>query len=117
MGLRIAFTTHLPGSGIDEVWLDYTREAKGFGRVDCKYCYKKTRAELGGFNQIVCSECGSGLSPDFHSLKALKMYMDDGDLDKAEETDKKSEEYRKWVKNPFYNGEVLYRIPKKKRMA
>ena len=57
--------------------MEKVRPAKGFGRwVYCKYCGKNVRPMLSGINQIVCSECGYGLTPDFLKLENLKRWME-----------------------------------------
>ena len=50
--------------------------------IYCKYCYKSVKPELGGIYQVVCSECGYGLTPDFYSKKALKAYLNGMDMEK-----------------------------------
>lgn len=54
----------------------------------CKYCQaglfgKNVKPELGGVYQVICSECGSGLTPDFFSEEGLMEYLKSGDYDKA----------------------------------
>lgn len=62
--------------GVEEISLEHVRPTKGFGRwIYCKYCYKNVKPMLSGINQIVCSECGSGLTPDFFSLERLKRWL------------------------------------------
>jgi hypothetical protein len=53
--------------------------------VECKYCYKNVKPELGGIYQLICSECGAGLTPDFHTPKALERYLKDESLTKEEQ--------------------------------
>lgn len=50
---------------------------------------------LSGANQIVCSKCGAGLTPDFFSLKNLKCWLS-GD-DSAIKDDMNSPEAKAWL--------------------
>jgi len=53
---------------------------KGLGRwIYCKYCYKSVKPSLSGINQVVCSECGAGLSPDFFKFKNLLQWLKTGE--------------------------------------
>ena len=88
--IREAAAIHYPG-GVEEVLLQKVRPARGFGRwIYCKYCGKNVRPMLSGVNQIVCGECGAGLTPDFFKLENLKRWMDgdesalDEDVDSPE---------------------------------
>jgi hypothetical protein len=52
--------------------------------IDCKYCYKAVKPKLGGIYQVLCSECGAGLTPDFYSAEGLQIYMDTEDYELSE---------------------------------
>ena len=78
--------------------LEPVRSARGFGRwIYCKYCYKNVKPMLSGINQLVCSECGSGLTPDFFLRKNLERWLE-GDKS-AEEDDRNSREAKEWLAN------------------
>jgi len=65
--IRVAGGT-LHSDGKEEIIFEAARSAKGFGRwIYCKYCYKNVKPLLSGPNQIICSKCGAGLTPDFYS--------------------------------------------------
>lgn len=102
--LRLA-SIHWTPEGEEILYLEEIRPAKGFGRwIYCKYCYKSVKPMLSGINQIVCSECGSGLTPDFFSEKSLRKWLEsvrfeDGDaFSKLMEEDRNTEEGKKWIK-------------------
>lgn len=72
---RVGGRTFCP-DGTQKVHLEKARPAKGFGRwIHCKYCCKNVRPMLSGINQIICSECGSGLTPDFQRIDNLKRWL------------------------------------------
>jgi hypothetical protein len=96
MDKRIAWEMFYP-DGKHEVHIQPVKDIKGFGRwIYCKYCYKNVRPQISGLNQIVCSECGYGLTPDFYSFKALKIYRETDDFDLASDEDMKSPERKLW---------------------
>lgn len=47
--------------------------------IDCKYCKKMVKPILSGVWQIICSECGSGLTPDFFTKYELKYFLETGE--------------------------------------
>lgn len=53
--------------------------------IECKYCYKKVKPELGSIFQVICSECRAGLTPDFCTSKALQRYLKDESLTEEEQ--------------------------------
>lgn len=74
--------------------------SKGLGRwIYCKYCYKKVLPLLGGCNQVVCSKCGYGLTPDFFAHENLLAYLsgDYEDLLELIDKDHESEEAELWL--------------------
>jgi hypothetical protein len=72
IGVRSAGAIIGPGVGRTEVTRTI-RRATGFGRwIFCKYCYQKVRPAIGSLNQVVCFRCGSGLTPDFFTMRGLK---------------------------------------------
>ncbi len=80
--------------------LESVRKRRGLGRwIYCKYCYKSVRPLLSGINQVVCGECGYGLTPDFFTFKALKRFLAGGDYEKIEKDDRNSEEAKAWLRN------------------
>lgn len=93
--VRVVGSTIYP-SRVEEMILEPVRPAKGFGRwIFCKYCDKNVKPMLSGINQIVCSECGYDLTPDFFSIENLKRWLA-GD-DSALEEDRKSNEAKVWL--------------------
>lgn len=67
---------------------------KGLGRwVDCKYCYKNVLPLLGGVNQVVCSQCGYGLTPDFFVFENLLAWLNGED---RTDEDMNSQEAANW---------------------
>ena len=53
-------------------------KAKGLGIwIYCKYCYKHVLPKLSGRYQVVCSKCGSGLTPDFNTFEELVKWLKD----------------------------------------
>lgn len=84
-------------NGRTEIIIQPVRPAEGFeSEIYCKDCHKNVKPALSGINQIICSVCGYGLTPDFFSLKNLKRWME-GD-DSAKEDDLKSPEAKAWFK-------------------
>ena len=82
---------------------------KGIGRwIYCKYCYKNVYPKLGNVNQILCPECGSGLTPDFFTYNALLMWLNEKE-EEAQKYDRESEEGKEameaWfaINNPNHN--------------
>jgi len=76
----------IPPDGPAATYLEPVRDAKGYGRwIYCKYCYKSVNPQLSGVHQIVCSVCGSGLTPDFLVESNLKMWLKTGEFDEAKE--------------------------------
>ena len=72
--------------------------ARGFGRwIRCKYCYRNVRPALGGIFQVVCSNCGAGLSPDFFVFENLKRYWKEGGSRELFEADRNSPEAKEWL--------------------
>lgn len=64
-------------------------------QIDCKYCKKLVKPILSGVWQIICSECGYGLTPDFITEEELKYYLETGDeLDVEKDGDEKLIEKR-----------------------
>lgn len=62
--------------GTEETLLSPIRPINGFGRwIYCKYCGKNVKPVLSGVNQIRCSECGYGLTPDFFHIENLQLWM------------------------------------------
>jgi hypothetical protein len=56
--------------------IEKVRKAKGLGRwIYCKYCYKCVLPMLSGIYQVVCSECGAGLTPDFFNYEDLIRWL------------------------------------------
>lgn len=90
VNLRISGSIFEPNEP-EKIFLEPIRPAKGFGRwIYCKYCYKNVKPMLSGINQVVCSKCGSGLTPDFFSMENLKRWLS-GD-DSARDDDMNSPE-------------------------
>ena len=59
-----------------EIFIEPVRPARGFGRwIYCKYCDKHVKPMLSGRWQLICSECGYGLSPDFGTEKELREWL------------------------------------------
>lgn len=100
---RIAGSIYHPNGKVQH-FIEPVRDTKGFGRwIYCKYCYRNVLPQLSGLNQIVCSECGYGLTPDFFSLESLKIYHRTGDYDLARQNDDGSKEKIDW-ENTFIGG-------------
>ncbi len=55
---------YFPDGRVEKDYIEI-RPAKDFGLFHCKYCKKLVKSVLSGVWQIVCSNCGSGLTPDF----------------------------------------------------
>jgi hypothetical protein len=56
--------------------IEKVRKAKGLGRwIYCKYCDKCVLPMLSGIYQVVCSECGAGLTPDFFNYEDLLRWL------------------------------------------
>jgi len=82
-----------------EMTVEKVRRAKGIGRwVYCKYCYKSVQPLLGGINQVVCEQCGYGLTPDFFTFTALKRYLAGESYENVVRDDRKSKEAKAWMK-------------------
>jgi len=95
MAYRVA--SEIFHNGKHEVLVEPVRDIKGLGRwVYCKYCYKNVLPKLSGLNQVVCSKCGYGLTPDFFSFRALKRFLAGDDYDEIWEEDRRSKEAKKW---------------------
>jgi len=78
--------------GTKKIYLQPVRETKGFHRwIYCKYCYKNVKPVLSGINQIRCSECGCGLTPDFFHIENLHLWIDGKKDDALANEDKISE--------------------------
>lgn len=93
--LRISNVVINP-NGFNEITLQPIRPIDGFGRwIYCKYCYKNVKPGLSGIYQIVCPECGAGLTPDFFKLENLTRWFY-GDSS-AEDDDKESPEAKIWL--------------------
>jgi hypothetical protein len=93
---RVAGKTIYPDGKVEMI-LEKARPAKGFGRwIYCKYCYKKVNPMLSGINQIICSKCGSSLTPDFFSSENLVKWFE-GD-ETALKKDLETPEAKKWLK-------------------
>jgi len=99
IGRRVAFTIMRPNSP-EELRIEPVYETKGLGHwIYCKYCYENVLPVLGGINQVVCSKCGYGLSPDFFTFKALKEWVNpkaDTDFDQLMKEDEQSDEAKRW---------------------
>ena len=62
--------------GVEKRFWSRMVPARGLGRwFYCKYCDRTVRPWLGSVNQIVCPECGYGLTPDFHTFQELREYL------------------------------------------
>ncbi len=95
-GYRVSGIAYIPGKeptiSVERAW-----SSKGIGRwIYCKYCYKNVLPMMSGINQIVCSECGYGLTPDFFTFKALKRWLKGDDPDEIYEEDFASDEAKQW---------------------
>jgi hypothetical protein len=78
---------------------ELTRDSKGIGRwIYCKYCYKNVKPQLSGVNQVICSVCNSGLTPDFFKFENLLRYLKGGDYEIIRKDDMQSNEYKEWMK-------------------
>jgi hypothetical protein len=94
---------------IEEMILEPVRPAEGFGRwIYCKYCYKNVKPMLSGINQIMCSVCGCGLTPDFLSLENLKSWLA-GD-ESAIEEDMSSEKMKVWLRETKMGKHKLWKL-------
>jgi len=81
-----------------ELFIEKVRKTKGIGRwIYCKYCYKNVQPLLGGINQIVCSECGYALTPDFFTFRALQRYLAGENYETIMKDDMNSEEAKIWL--------------------
>lgn len=56
--------------------------------IYCKYCHKNVTPTLSSANQICCSECDYGLTPDFVKMESLQLWLD-GKEDEALDQDSK----------------------------
>jgi hypothetical protein len=80
--------------------------------IYCKYCYKNVKPSIGSIYQIVCPECGCGLTPDFFSPEGLQYYLNTGNYNKAEEL-KEEKKARKiicdgaWKNNLFREDNII----------
>lgn len=114
--VRIAGLLSHP-DGTEEMVLEPVRPAKGFGRwIYCKYCHRNVNPMLSGINQIVCSRCGCGLTPDFFSSDNLKRWTA-GDSS-ALDDDRNSSEAKIWLdkaKSGMQNSWKLIRRSKRHR--
>lgn len=99
---------------IEEMMLEPVRPAKGFGRwIYCKYCYKNVKPMLSGINQLVCSKCGCGLTPDFFLMENLKRWLK-GD-ESALDEDRESEASKAWVKKTEKIERKPWKIVRRRR--
>lgn len=111
--VRVAGSISHPNS-IEEMILEPVRPAKGFGRwIYCKYCYKHVKPMLSGINQIVCSKCGAGLTPDFFSIENLKRWLA-GD-DSALEEDLRSDEAKVWLEKAKKGKHRSWKLIRRRR--
>ena len=86
--------------GVEEMILEPVRPAKGFGRwIYYKYCGEHVKPMLSGINQIVCSECGAGLTAGFFRVENLKRWLA-GDRSALEDDLKEAQslkaEFKSW---------------------
>ena len=81
IGYRICGGFYYPPSNVlQEAFLERVKMVRGLGRwIYCKYCYKSVRPLLSGVNQIICSECGYGLTPDFLNFQNLIHWLKFGE--------------------------------------
>lgn len=112
--VRVAGSTIHPDR-TEEMILEPVRPAKGFGRwIYCKYCYKNVKPMLSGINQIVCSQCGSGLTPDFFSIDNLRRWLA-GD-DSALEKDRNSNEAKVWLEKAKKGKNTTWKLIRRTRI-
>jgi len=69
---------YFPDGRIEKDYIEI-RPAKDFGLFYCKYCKKLVKPVLSGVWQIVCSNCGCGITPDFLTEEELKFFIKTGD--------------------------------------
>jgi hypothetical protein len=86
------------GDGTEEILVEAVRPAKGLGRwIYCKYCHMNVKPMLSGINQIVCSRCEHGLTPDFFVYGNLLRWLS-GD-ESALTEDKQSPAAKAWLES------------------
>lgn len=79
--------------------------------IYCKYCHKTVKPQLGSVYQVLCPECGYGLTPDFASAKALEIYVKTEDYDLAMKCDEERIGL-KAIGQALANNEEIFRMVK-----
>ena len=90
-------------SGKTTVWIEepWLSDRVKLGRwTHCKYCYKEVLPALGTQSpwQVICSECGAGMSPYFSTPERLQRYWGGDDTAYDEELEQERAKRLKMVK-------------------
>jgi hypothetical protein len=95
---RISGSLYKPDGTAKHI-MEVVKDKKSLGRwIYCKFCYKSVKPRLSGVNQVVCSQCGAGLSPDFFKFDNLVEWLKTGD-NKLIEIDHESREAKEWLES------------------
>lgn len=103
--IRVSSSLYKPGGREEHLVEVVKHDVKGLGRwIYCKYCYKSVKPSLSGINQVVCSECGAGLTPDFFKWENLQRYLKTMNKDTTNDNwesiikdDMSSKEAKEWL--------------------